>query len=748
MRYRTSSRGFALPTVVIASVVLFTILVASVGAASSMRTSLGTQYYESLASDAAESGVAHANSCLKANGNVSTWTGAGVTLRPETDCTGTAVTDQAAYIVNTTNYRSKYTVSQVTTGAAGTQIATVTGVVELLRASGGVWKSVTKVVQMKAAAQISSSSVVFGYYDDVGSYSGAFFGAIGGDNKMRTVGFNWFGQLGNGSRTDTKTPTLFNAPGQIVRAYTSFLSMGSSMVAVDSNGDGWAAGGNDHGELGVGSVATPITTPQKVILPNNAKVMSATINGSVNYFLGSDNNVYASGNCNYGTLGNTAGTCSGQYTPIRVQLPTPVTSDPNTIPTSQIVADRSSAYVVMAGGALYAWGRNDMGQTQDTGWPNTLPNRTTPVKIGSYGDPGQPRATQAVTDGDTLYVLDSTGRVNSVGLNTYGEMGNYYSSFYTYDANGNRTCMDDSGGNGSVFWLFDCNGSDPQKFAVRWWNNSIQAKKSGACVDTGGGTANGTQLKLTGCAVTGSPEQAVASQRFIWEPTNGARYGRFRLSGTTKCIDDNDGGGSMTNLQIWDCADVNAQRYTAYNGALTPVDTSRFGGYVTKIATDMWSLSMLTANGEVWSVGTDWSGQFGGNRTYSFMPQPVQFVIPDAGVTAVDIFETSTGVSQNLYVIGSNGKVYGSGNNGYGQLGNNATAGTQLTPVAMQVIDGTAVVARQVQSGYGTTVVYTADGSVYTVGNNSNGQLGDGTQTNSKVPIRAKYVNDLRMIVY
>lgn len=70
------------------------------------------------------------------------------------------------------------------------------------------------------------------------------------------------------------------------------------------------------------------------------------------------------------------------------------------------------------------------------------------------------------------------------------------------------------------------------------------------------------------------------------------------------------------------------------------------------------------------------------------------------------------------------------------------------TPVVMSVIDGTNIVASQVQIGKATAVIFTTNGNVYTVGYNNYGQLGDGTTDNSSIPIRAKYVNDLKTIAY
>jgi len=84
------SKAFALPTVLIASVVLLAVLAVSVTATASVRTALQNQYYTQLAQIAGEAGVAMAKACLAANGNVPLWTDA-KPLTPATDCSGTEV---------------------------------------------------------------------------------------------------------------------------------------------------------------------------------------------------------------------------------------------------------------------------------------------------------------------------------------------------------------------------------------------------------------------------------------------------------------------------------------------------------------------------------------------------------------------------------------------------------------------------------------------------------------------------------
>lgn len=92
-RLRSSSRAFALPTVLIASVVLLTVLAVSVTATAAVRTTLKNQYYAQLAQVAGEAGVAMAKACLANSGNVPEWTDA-KPLTPATDCAGNQILTQ------------------------------------------------------------------------------------------------------------------------------------------------------------------------------------------------------------------------------------------------------------------------------------------------------------------------------------------------------------------------------------------------------------------------------------------------------------------------------------------------------------------------------------------------------------------------------------------------------------------------------------------------------------------------------
>jgi len=84
---KINKNGFALPTVLIASIVMLMILLVSITSTSAVKVSLMAQNYNQLAQNAADAGIAYAKACLAANGNVPQWSSE-KPLTPGTDCSG------------------------------------------------------------------------------------------------------------------------------------------------------------------------------------------------------------------------------------------------------------------------------------------------------------------------------------------------------------------------------------------------------------------------------------------------------------------------------------------------------------------------------------------------------------------------------------------------------------------------------------------------------------------------------------
>lgn len=151
MGRQKTSKAFALPTVLIASVVLLMILAVSVTATAAVRTTLKNQYYVQLAQVAGESGVAYAKACLAANSNIPQWTDA-KPLTPATDCSGNVViyggssscpSDPKCSVTVNGNVRSSFTVPKPIVDASGHAITIPnSGYVNVLRTSNGsVWRT-------------------------------------------------------------------------------------------------------------------------------------------------------------------------------------------------------------------------------------------------------------------------------------------------------------------------------------------------------------------------------------------------------------------------------------------------------------------------------------------------------------------------------------------------------------------------------------------------------------------------------
>lgn len=142
-------RGFALPTILLVSTVMLTILVASIAATAASRVSLDSQYYNQLAKQAAQSGVARAMECLQGSGYTPQWSTAASSrdLRPNSDCTGATRGGASLYVVGdgtgpTSNVRTTYTIDAPTNTTIGATLRVI-GKTELVRGTSPytVWRT-------------------------------------------------------------------------------------------------------------------------------------------------------------------------------------------------------------------------------------------------------------------------------------------------------------------------------------------------------------------------------------------------------------------------------------------------------------------------------------------------------------------------------------------------------------------------------------------------------------------------------
>ncbi len=133
---------------------------------------------------------------------------------------------------------------------------------------------------------------------------------------------------------------------------------------------------------------------------------------------------------------------------------------------------------------------------------------------------------------------------------------------------------------------------------------------------------------------------------------------------------------------------------------------------------------LLKTNGSVWATGFNSSGRLGDGTTTN-RSTPVQVM---ASVQAI-----AAGDSQSLF-LKTDGSVWGTGFNGFGQLGD-GTITSRSTPVQVKMTQFAAMTDVQaIAAGASHSLFLKVDGTVWATGHNAAGQLGDGTTTGRSLP--------------
>ncbi len=132
-------------------------------------------------------------------------------------------------------------------------------------------------------------------------------------------------------------------------------------------------------------------------------------------------------------------------------------------------------------------------------------------------------------------------------------------------------------------------------------------------------------------------------------------------------------------------------------------------------------------DGNAYAWGLNSNGQLG-NGTTTNSSVPVMVALP-SGVTAKAV---AAGEGFSL-ALGSDGNVYAWGLNSLGQLGDSTTTNSN-SPVMVKLPGGVSVKAIFAAPGF--SLALSTDGSIYAWGGNSTGQLGDSTTTNSTIPVK------------
>lgn len=142
----------------------------------------------------------------------------------------------------------------------------------------------------------------------------------------------------------------------------------------------------------------------------------------------------------------------------------------------------------------------------------------------------------------------------------------------------------------------------------------------------------------------------------------------------------------------------------------------------------------LKNDGTVWTWGRNSEGQLGnGSNTNSNIPVQV--------TSLTNITEIVIGGYHSL-ALKNDSTVWAWGVNDFGQLGNGSNTDSNI-PVQVLGLSGIIAVAA---GGYAHSLALKNDGTVWTWGYNLAGQLGNGTNTDSNVPVQVSFLAGITMI--
>ena len=333
------------------------------------------------------------------------------------------------------------------------------------------------------------------------------------------------------------------------------------------------------------------------------------------------------------------------------------------------------------GGGVKCWGNNDYGQLGD----GTTTDRTTPADVSSLSS----GVTAISAGGWHTCALTEEGGVKCWGNNGYGQLGDgtTTSSYTPVDVSGLTSGVTAiSAGYSHTCALTESGG-------VKCWGRNDYG--------AAGGWHDHKPHYTSGCQ---RPRQWRNSY-FCWLLSHLCADGGWR----GQMLGFNGGG------QLGDGTTTSSY---------TPVDVSDLSSSVTAISAGGYHTCALTEGGGVKCWGDNGYGQLGDGTTTK-RTTPVDVSDLSSGVTAISAGDRHT------CALMEGGGVKCWGRNDYGALGD-GTITSSHTPVD---VNGLSSGVTAISAGYNHTCALTEGGGVKCWGNNSYGQLGDGTTTIRTIPV-------------
>ena len=186
--------------------------------------------------------------------------------------------------------------------------------------------------------------------------------AVKTDGSLWCWGYNWCGQLGDGTKTDRSTPVMVTGFSSGV---ASVSARGSFTCAVKTDGSLWCWGENYYGQLGDGTITQRLTPV--MVTGFSSGVAAVATGGEHTCAVKTDGSLWCWGWNQFGQLGD--GT--------KTDRSTPAVSPGLSAGVASVAAGEASTCAVKTDGSLWCWGSNQDGWLGD----GTKTDQSTPQQI-------------------------------------------------------------------------------------------------------------------------------------------------------------------------------------------------------------------------------------------------------------------------------------------------------------------------------------------------------------------------------
>lgn len=501
-------------------------------------------------------------------------------------------------------------------------------------------------------------------------------------------GYNNYGQLGNNSTAENHAPVdvWTSSADSTPLGGVIAISTGESHTCALTSGGGvecWGMG--DYGQIGTSS-----TTSTPVAVSGLTSGVSAVAAGKYHTcVVTTAGGVSCMGYNNYGGLGNNS----------TINSNTPV--DVSGISSGSAVAISAGYFTtcaVTASGGVSCWGRNDYGQLGN----NSTTESHIPVAVWTGSGNSTPLSgIRAVATGFYMHTcaLTTAGGVKCWGLDAYGQLGNGVGGQFHYpvDVIGLSSGVSAIG----VGEMFSC--ALTTAGGVKCWGNNQYGQ-----LGNNSTTTSAVPVDVWTSASDSTPLSGVQAIS-----VGGNFACALTTSGEVKCWGYNS-HGQLGNNSV-------TESHAPVDVVTSASDSTPLSG-VTAISAGYYHACAVTASGNrCW--GWNFYGQLGNNLTAdSSVPVDMTSLTGSVNTLVTGVFNTCA--------LMSGGGAQCWGWNAYGEVGDNSTT-DRPTPVSVAGLSGG---VSTISIGFSHTCALTASGGVKCWGNNSYGNLGDNSTSESHVP--------------